>query len=94
MENKHLLFLTETKFVFLIVLSSGYLAPEYAMRGQLTKKADIYSFGVLVLEIISGRSNTKSTFPLEEQFLLEWVRFSIQLSDAVSECKNLMLCYF
>nr|ABK25075.1 unknown [Picea sitchensis] len=50
----------------------GYLAPEYAMRGQLTKKADIYSFGVLVLEIISGRSNTKSTFPLEEQFLLEW----------------------
>lgn len=50
----------------------GYLAPEYAMRGQLTKKADIYSFGVLVLEIISGRSNTKSTLAVEEQFLLEW----------------------
>eukprot|EP01018_Ginkgo_biloba_P031196 Gb_10938 [translate_table: standard] len=49
----------------------GYLAPEYAMRGQLTRKADIYSFGVLVLEIISGRSNTNSSFPAEEQFLLE-----------------------
>ncbi|THU63877.1 hypothetical protein C4D60_Mb01t20480 [Musa balbisiana] len=40
--------------------TTGYLAPEYALKGQLTKKADIYSFGVLVLEIISGRSNSKS----------------------------------
>ncbi|KAF1899386.1 hypothetical protein Lal_00019514 [Lupinus albus] len=29
----------------------GYLAPEYAIRGQLTRKADIYSFGVLLVEI-------------------------------------------
>ncbi|XP_062210688.1 putative serine/threonine-protein kinase isoform X2 [Phragmites australis] len=31
--------------------TTGYLAPEYALLGQLTKKADIYSFGVLVLEV-------------------------------------------
>ncbi|KAH9288352.1 hypothetical protein KI387_032469 [Taxus chinensis] len=49
----------------------GYLAPEYAMRGQLTKKADVYSFGVLVLEIISGRGNTNTSLPVEEQILLE-----------------------
>eukprot|EP01018_Ginkgo_biloba_P031198 Gb_23803 [translate_table: standard] len=49
----------------------GYLAPEYAIHGQLTRKADIYSFGILVLEIISGRSNTNSSFSAEEQFLLE-----------------------
>ncbi|XP_057873245.1 cold-responsive protein kinase 1 isoform X2 [Cryptomeria japonica] len=49
----------------------GYLAPEYAMRGQLTKKADVYSFGVLVLEIISGRGNMNTSLPIEEQILLE-----------------------
>ncbi|KAB2623557.1 leucine-rich repeat receptor-like serine/threonine-protein kinase [Pyrus ussuriensis x Pyrus communis] len=36
----------------------GYMAPEYAMRGYLTDKADVYSFGILVLEIVSGRNNT------------------------------------
>ncbi|XP_031286597.1 cysteine-rich receptor-like protein kinase 42 [Pistacia vera] len=35
----------------------GYMAPEYLVRGQLTEKADVYSFGVLVLEIVCGRRN-------------------------------------
>ncbi|XP_076958596.1 cold-responsive protein kinase 1-like [Bidens hawaiensis] len=51
----------------------GYLAPEYAMRGQLTRKADIYSFGVLLLEIVSGRPNQKRWLPSDEQYLLEKV---------------------
>lgn len=49
----------------------GYLAPEYAIRGQVTKKSDIYSFGVLLLEIVSGRCNTNNRLPYEDQFLLE-----------------------
>lgn len=49
----------------------GYLAPEYAIRGQLTKKADVYSFGVLLLEIVSGRWHTDPRLPLQDQFLLE-----------------------
>ncbi|EOY13214.1 PREDICTED: putative serine/threonine-protein kinase isoform X3 [Theobroma cacao] len=51
--------------------TTGYLAPEYAIRGQLTRKADIYSFGVLLLEIVSGRCNTNRRLPLSEQYLLE-----------------------
>ncbi|PON40429.1 Serine/threonine protein kinase [Parasponia andersonii] len=35
----------------------GYLAPEYAMRGHLTEKADTFGFGIVVLEIVSGRPN-------------------------------------
>ncbi|KAL3526401.1 hypothetical protein ACH5RR_011057 [Cinchona calisaya] len=35
----------------------GYMAPEYLVKGQLTEKADVYSFGVLVLEMVSGRKN-------------------------------------
>ncbi|KAL1325571.1 hypothetical protein AAHE18_13G169900 [Arachis hypogaea] len=49
----------------------GYLAPEYAIRGQLTRKADIYSFGVLIVEIVSGRSNTNTLLPKGNQYILE-----------------------
>lgn len=37
---------------------SGYMSPEYAMRGQFSVKSDVFSFGVLVLEIVSGKKNT------------------------------------
>ncbi|CAI9098455.1 OLC1v1035103C2 [Oldenlandia corymbosa var. corymbosa] len=50
----------------------GYTAPEYALRGELSEKADIYSFGVLVLEIISCRKNTDLTLPSEMQYLPEY----------------------
>ncbi|KAJ8564462.1 hypothetical protein K7X08_000922 [Anisodus acutangulus] len=35
----------------------GYMAPEYLVKGQLTEKADVYSYGVLVVEIVCGRKN-------------------------------------
>ncbi|TYJ30531.1 hypothetical protein E1A91_A06G136600v1 [Gossypium mustelinum] len=53
--------------------TTGYLAPEYALGGQLTMKADVYSFGVLVLEIISGRSSSKTNWGGTMKLLLEWV---------------------
>ncbi|KAH9553228.1 hypothetical protein CY35_09G108000, partial [Sphagnum magellanicum] len=49
----------------------GYLAPEYATRGQLTIKVDVYSFEVLLLEIISGRKNIDHNLPLEDIYLVE-----------------------
>ncbi|XP_073123537.1 probable receptor-like protein kinase At1g11050 [Henckelia pumila] len=48
-----------------IVGTHGYLAPEYAMYGQLTEKSDVYSFGMVILEIMCGRKAldlSESTF--------------------------------
>ncbi|GKC32279.1 probable LRR receptor-like serine/threonine-protein kinase isoform X1, partial [Tanacetum coccineum] len=47
----------------------GYIAPEYALWGYLTYKADVYSFGVLALEIVAGKNNMKYR-PNEEYFCL------------------------
>ncbi|MBA0729084.1 hypothetical protein Golax_020510, partial [Gossypium laxum] len=41
-----------------IVGTYGYMAPEYAMHGQFSVKSDVFSFGVLVLEILSGQKNS------------------------------------
>lgn len=52
----------------------GYCAPEYAMSGKLTLKSDIYSFGVVLLEIISGRRAIDPTRSHSEQNLVNWAR--------------------
>ncbi|MBA0791811.1 hypothetical protein Gohar_016365, partial [Gossypium harknessii] len=36
----------------------GYMPPEYVMQGQFSEKSDVFSFGVLLLEVVSGRRNT------------------------------------
>ncbi|KAK2644371.1 hypothetical protein Ddye_019566 [Dipteronia dyeriana] len=41
-----------------IVGTYGYMSPEYAMHGQFSVKSDVFSFGVLVLEIITGKKNS------------------------------------
>lgn len=55
------------------MIYSGYMAPEYAMRGYLTDKADVYSFGIVALEIVSGKSNTNYRPKEEFVYLLDWV---------------------
>ncbi|KAJ0545297.1 putative protein kinase RLK-Pelle-DLSV family [Helianthus annuus] len=52
--------------------TNGYMAPEYALHGNLSVKADVYSYGVVVLELISGHKN--STFNLDPECdnLLDW----------------------
>ncbi|KAL1814974.1 hypothetical protein ACET3Z_017548 [Daucus carota] len=52
----------------------GYCAPEYAMTGKLTPKSDIYSFGVVLLELITGRRAIDNTQEPEERSLIAWSR--------------------
>ncbi|KAK2975985.1 hypothetical protein RJ640_000097, partial [Escallonia rubra] len=74
--------------------TNGYLAPEYAMRGILSQKADVYSFGVLLLEIVSGKSNAVSRPTQETVFLLDTAYVynkEGRLADLVD--KDLSGCY-
>eukprot|EP00261_Vitis_vinifera_P010338 XP_002280493.1 PREDICTED: cysteine-rich receptor-like protein kinase 26 [Vitis vinifera] len=49
----------------------GYMAPEYATRGFMSSKIDVFSFGVLILEIISGRRNYDMEFDEQDWELLK-----------------------
>ncbi|CAO2168365.1 unnamed protein product, partial [Urochloa humidicola] len=50
----------------------GYLAPEYAMRGHLTEKTDVFAFGVAALETVAGRSNMDNSQEEDKIYLFEW----------------------
>ncbi|KAK7305730.1 hypothetical protein VNO77_43640 [Canavalia gladiata] len=52
----------------------GYAAPEYIATGHLTKKSDIYSFGVVLLEIMSGKRSLDKNRPTGEHNLVEWAK--------------------
>ena len=50
-----------------------YMAPEYATSGKLTDKSDVYSYGVVLLELITGRKPVDGSQPLGDESLVEWV---------------------
>ncbi|XP_007009900.2 PREDICTED: probable receptor-like protein kinase At5g47070 [Theobroma cacao] len=57
-----------------VVGTIGYAAPEYIQTGRLTAKSDVWSYGVFLYELITGRRPLDRSRPKREQKLLEWVR--------------------
>lgn len=55
------------------------MAPEYATSGKLTEKSDVFSYGVVLLELITGRKPVDSSQPLGDESLVEWVNLSLSL---------------
>ncbi|KAG6588041.1 Receptor-like serine/threonine-protein kinase ALE2 [Cucurbita argyrosperma subsp. argyrosperma] len=52
----------------------GYVAPEYAMTGHLLVKSDVYSYGVVLLELLTGRKPIDMSQPPGEENLVAWAR--------------------
>ncbi|KAH0452963.1 hypothetical protein IEQ34_017287 [Dendrobium chrysotoxum] len=62
---------------------AGYMAPEYATRGYLTEKADVYSFGIVALEIVTGKC--VSSYMNEDQYhLLDLAHIAKEKEDLLS----------
>ena len=61
-------------YVHQVVGTMGYAAPEYVQTGRLTSKNDVWSYGVFLYELITGRRPIDRNRPKVEQKLLEWIR--------------------
>ncbi|CAE6253160.1 unnamed protein product [Arabidopsis arenosa] len=64
--------------------SYGYIAPEYAYTLQVDKKSDIYSYGVILLEIITGKRSVEPEFG-EGNSIVDWVRSKLKTKEDVEE---------
>ncbi|CAD6272029.1 unnamed protein product [Miscanthus lutarioriparius] len=62
-------------------MAKGYVAPEYASTGMLNERSDVYSFGILIMEIISGRSPVDYARPAGEVNLVEWLKNKVTNRD-------------
>ncbi|KAI3984041.1 hypothetical protein MKX01_035168 [Papaver californicum] len=52
----------------------GYLAPEHFMYGKVNDKIDVYAFGVVLLELLSGRKPIDSDYPKGQKSLVMWAK--------------------
>ncbi|XP_057779871.1 probable serine/threonine-protein kinase At1g01540 [Salvia miltiorrhiza] len=60
----------------------GYVAPEYASTGMLNERSDVYSFGILIMEIITGRNPVDYSRPPGEVNLVDWLKTMVSNRNA------------
>lgn len=65
--------------------SFGYNAPEFAMSGIYTVKCNVYSFGIVMLELLTGRKPLDSSRPRSEQLLVRWATPQLHDIDALAK---------
>ncbi|KAI3703569.1 hypothetical protein L1987_73742 [Smallanthus sonchifolius] len=65
----------ESHITTIVAGTFGYLAPEYMQSGRATEKTDIYSFGVLVLEVISGKRPTDASYIEKGLNIVGWLNY-------------------
>ena len=70
----------------------GYAAPDYVQTGHLTTKSDVWSFGVVLYEILTARRSIERNRPRNEQKLLEWVRRHPPESEQFGAIRGGTLC--
>ncbi|XP_059663043.1 LRR receptor-like serine/threonine-protein kinase FEI 1 [Cornus florida] len=68
---------TESHITTVVAGTFGYLAPEYMQSGRATEKTDVYSFGVLVLEVVSGKRPTDASFIEKGLNIIGWLNFLV-----------------
>lgn len=74
-------------------MCSGYMAPEYAVLGHVSTKSDVFSFGVIIREIVSGRKNSVySSETMVDQHLLSYVSLSLALFQLLNLGRTALSC--
>ena len=78
------LFQFKLKIDLLILKCSEYMAPKYAMLGQFSIKLDVFSFGVLILEVLSGQKITHFHDGENSEYLLSFVSMTTKYRVNIS----------